>query len=190
HRDFTKLLKRKQGADYLGAMLILDEADLLTQNKALLQIFKYVFQDTPGIGLLLAGTSMLMSEVRDVFWPIPRFFRKIELGPFSDDDEVENAITKTVQLAKNEVLIKGTRLNVVMSGFIRLVTDLTNRLPVEFNMLSHFAYDIGATRVSYENGAANLYMKLDRELLDASMRQWQGIREYVDFLGDLSDFDK
>jgi type II secretory pathway predicted ATPase ExeA len=188
-RDFSKLLARKQGGNP-GAILILDEADLLKQNKALLQIFKNVFQDTPGIGLILAGTSKLMSEVSDVFSPIPRFFHKIELGPFSDDDEVENAITKTVQLAKNELVFKGKKLNVVMSGFIRLITDLTNRQPVEFNMLSYFAYDIGSTRMSYKDGAVTLFMKLDKELLDVAMRQWQGQREYVDFLEGLSGADK
>jgi hypothetical protein len=188
-QDFSKLLAKKQGNNP-GAILILDEADLLKQNKALLQIFKNVFQDTPGIGLILAGTSKLMSEVSDVFSPIPRFFHKIELGPFSDDDEVENAITKTVQIAKNELLFKGKRFNVVMSGFIRLITDLTNRQPVEFNMLSFFAYDLGSTRMSYKDGGVTLFMKLDKELLDVAMRQWQGTREYVDFLEGLSGADK
>jgi hypothetical protein len=188
-RDFSKLLKGKQSSSP-GAILILDEADHLKQNKALLEIFRNVFQDTPGIGLILAGTSKLMSDVSEVFSPIPRFFWKIELGPFSDDEEVDNAISKTVQFAKNDLLMKGTRLNVMMSQFIPEVTDLTNRLPQEFNMLSHFAFNVGSTRIRHENGAVTLYMKLDREVLEAALKQWQGTREYVEFLENISGVDK
>lgn len=189
-KDLIKLLKPGGNGKGAGAVLVLDEGDALTGNRVLLQVLRNVFQESPGMGLVIAGTSRLLSEVSSVFSPIPRFFRKIDLGPFPTDADVEDAILKTIQLAKNDLLSRSFHLDVIAHTFIPQVTELSGRVPLDFNMLSCLAYEIGSAKVRYENGVVTLPMRLDRAVLEQAMRQLRGTKEYAAFLDSLSERDR
>ena len=188
-KDFYNVLKPRENKK-TGAILMLDEGDNLTQNKVLLQVLRNVFQELRSMGLVIAGTSRLLSGVSEVFSPIPRFFRKIDLGPFPSDDDVVVAITKPVERAKVELLSRGIHLDVVMHEFIDQVIELSGRSPFDFNVLSYFAYDQGSRRLSWKDGVASLYLKLDIDILEQAIGQLRGTREYVPFLDSLTDYDR
>ncbi len=81
--DFIQILDNKaRNGTRRGAIIIFDEGDVLTLNKDLLQILRNVFQDFPRIGLVVAGSTKLLAQVSEIFSPVPRFFRKIELGAY------------------------------------------------------------------------------------------------------------
>jgi hypothetical protein len=189
-KDFLKVLKPLENGEGRGALLIIDEGDALTKNRPLLQVLRNVFQETPGMGLVVAGTSRLLSEVSQVFSPIPRFFRKIELGPFPSDSDVKNAISSMIEHVKRELLAKQIRLDVKMYEFIDRVTELSGRAPLEFNMLSYFTFDLGASRLGWRNGAPTLYLRLGKEELEKAIQQLRGTKEYASFLDALSTYER
>jgi hypothetical protein len=189
-KDFLRVLKPLESGEGRGAMILLDEGDALTINRALLQVLRNVFQETPGIGLVVAGTSRLVSEVSQVFSPFPRFFRKIELGPFPSDSDVENAISSLVTLMKKEFVAKQIHLEVMMHQFINEVTELTGRAPLDFNLLSYFALDSASTRLGWKGEVPTLYVKLEKEVLDRAIQQFKGTREYAPLLDALSPFER
>jgi hypothetical protein len=189
-KDFLRILKPQESGKPSGAILMLDEGDDLTQNRVLLQVLRNVFQELRGMGLVIAGTSRLLTEVSEVFSPIPRFFRKIDLGPFPTDEDVTAAITKTVDRAKSQLLGKGIRLEVVMHEFIPRVIELSDRVPLDFSLLSYFAYDLGSKRLGWNQDMPTLYMRIDKEVLDEAITQLRGTKEYAGFLDALTDYDR
>lgn len=189
-RDLLRVLKPQESGRNSGAVLMFDEGDELTQNRVLLQVLRNVFQDLRGMGLVIAGTSRLLSEVSEVFSPIPRFFRKIDLGPFPTNTDVEKAITKTVGIAKTQLLSRGIHLDVRMHGFIPRAIELSGRVPLDFNLLSYFAYDLASKRLEWDGDVGTLYLRLDIEALEQAIGQLRGTREYASFLDSLTDYDR
>lgn len=184
--DFLRLLREKgHGEVTHGAILLLDEGDALTLNRNLLQILRNVFQETARVGLVIAGSTKLLSQVSDVFSPIPRFFRKIDLGPYPADSVVYEAVQGALQLSEKELAGQGIKLEVVHNVFDRIVTQISGRMPMEVNMLSNFAYDLGSNRMKEENSRYTLFMRADRELLDQTMKQMGGTKEYSAFISTL-----
>ncbi len=188
-KDFITLINSETSASnpQKGAILLFDEGDTLTRNKVLLQVLRNAFQETNGMGLAVAGTSKLLEQVSEVFSPIPRFFRKIELGPFPQESDVTEAIQGGLNLAATEVKNKRMDLFVVHRAFDQVVITLTGRTPVEVNLLCYFAFDIGAKRIKLENGKVTLYMKVDKELLDTAIKQLRGTKEYNSFMEELDE---
>jgi hypothetical protein len=72
-------LKRK---NRLGIAFLIDEADCIGANVALLQMIRNVFQAVSGCSLVLAGTGSFFPIISDVFSPIPRQFHRIDVKPF------------------------------------------------------------------------------------------------------------
>src|SRR6266496_443292 len=62
---------------------MIDEADCLAKNVALLQMFRNIFQAVEGCSLLLAGTQAVFPALSEVFSPIPRQFHRIDVKPFA-----------------------------------------------------------------------------------------------------------
>jgi hypothetical protein len=189
-KDLLKLLQKPGSDAKPGVLVMLDEGDALTKNKVLLQVLRNVFQELPGTGLVIAGTSKLLADVSEVFSPIPRFFTKIQLGPFQEDSDVEFAISSTVNLAKAELLPRGIRLDVDTTGFFWRVIELSGRVPYEFNLLSHYAFDRGASQLHWEEGRAALSLRMDKEVLMEAIEQLRGTKEYAPLLDAMSDFDR
>jgi len=189
-KDFLRTLKAFDDGKPRGAILMLDEGDHLTGNRTLLEVLRNVFQETPNMGLVIAGTSKLLSGFSEVFSPIQRFFTKIEIGPFAADSDVQDAISNTIELAKQELLSRSIRLNVRMHEFIRRVAELSGRAPYDFNMLSYFAFDIATSRLRHEGGDVTMYLRLEKDVLDAAIKQLRGTREYAAFLDGISSYER
>jgi hypothetical protein len=182
--DFVKLLK-EDSASRKGVILMFDEGDHLTTNRTLMEILRNVFQNMPGMCLVIAGSTKLLEQASDVFSPFPRFFRQIELGPYPFESIVDDAISKPLVFPRNELAKKGATFDVVHSGFDGIVKRTTDRMPFEINLLCHFAYDIGATRVNINGKRVTLFMKFEKALLDEAMKQLRGTKEYDSFIGSL-----
>lgn len=186
--DYLKLVKEKGCKDTRqGAILLFDEGDCLTLNRSLLQILRNVFQDMPRVGLVIAGSTGLSGEVSEVFSPIPRFFRKVELGPYPDDRVAFEAISRPIEPMKAALAKEGYQLETVHKAFDQIVIRTTGRMPLEINLLCHFAFDLGAQRCRIEGKKIKVYFKFDKELLDEAIKQLVGTKGYNDFINELDE---
>ncbi|MCL2135520.1 MAG: hypothetical protein FWH37_08250 [Candidatus Bathyarchaeota archaeon] len=96
-----------------------------------MQIFKSVFQNTPRIAVVIAGTDQLLDDVSNVFSYLPRGFLKIELGSYPDDKTALEAIQKPIELCQKMFLEKYNHtyeLEVFQGYFDRPVIMTTGRI--------------------------------------------------------------
>lgn len=77
-------LKRIREEVSRPVVVLLDECDLLTTNRALLQKLRNLFQSITGYMVVLTGTENLSSVMDEVFSPMMRQFKKITIGPFRE----------------------------------------------------------------------------------------------------------
>lgn len=186
--DFLKLIstRGKKGA-CMGAVVLLDEGDALTQNEKLLHVLRNAFQEIRKVGLVIAGSTKLSDQVGDVFSPVPRFFRKIELGPYPNDDVVTEAISKPLTwCSRNLLLNHATRLEIRHTGFDRRLMEVVARNPMHINMLCNFSFDLGAKELRQDQGTTFiLRMNFTREVLEEAITQLRGTKNYSDFIESL-----
>jgi hypothetical protein len=182
--DFVKLLK-EDTVNRKGVVLMFDEGDHLTTNRTLMEILRNVFQDMPGMCLTIAGSTKLLEQASDVFSPFPRFFYKIELGPYPNESIVDDAISKPLAFPRAEFVKQGLTFEVVHGGFDGIVKRTTDRMPFEINLLCHFAYDIAVERIEVGPKHVTLFMKFEKPLLDEAMKQLRGTKEYDSFVSVL-----
>lgn len=189
-KDFLKLIEKegKKGIS-LGAVLLLDEGDALTLNKKLLYIIRNAFQKVRKIGLVIAGSTKLSEEVGIVFSPVPRFFRKIELGPFPNDEVVGRAINVPLEINRKNLLMNNQiRLETHHSGFDRRLKEVAGRIPLHINMLCHFAFELGAEELRMDRRTnLSLRMSFTKKLMEEAISQLRGTKNYRDFIESIDD---
>lgn len=146
--DFMKLLDEHaiKGVRK-GVILMFDEGDLMTLNRDLLQILRNVFQEYSRVGLIVAGLTRLLTQVSDVYSPWARGFRKVTLGPYPYNSDVEQAITAPLSIALQDLKTQGIDVGVVHQGFDVLARVISSKEPMAINVLSHFAYELATKRL-------------------------------------------
>ena len=188
--DFIKLIETKgMKKNNRGAVIMLDEGDALTLNPKLLHILRNAFQQMRGISLVIAGSTKLSTQVGVVFSPVPRFFRKIELGPYPSDAIVDQAINHPITINCKELLASHQiRLNVNHASFDYRLKEVVARSPLHINMLCHFAFDIGAKELKIDQRCDyQLRMLFTKELMETAINQLRGTKNYGDFIDSLDE---
>lgn len=120
---------RKRGIP--AVVLLFDEGDCLAENEVLLQKLRNVFMELEGYILVVAGTERMFSCMGKVFSPIPRFFKKIEVGNFKDLEEVKEALLKPLTDEEKKYFDESC---------ITDIYKLTNGSPYEINLVAHYMY--------------------------------------------------
>lgn len=90
--DLHTVLAEADGIGLRGLAVLIDEADCIGTNIALLQMFRNIFQRIDSIALVLAGTEAIFPKISDVFSPIPRQFHRIDVEAFGDWSDTLNLI--------------------------------------------------------------------------------------------------
>jgi len=78
--DLKELFNEAKKKDIHSIILLFDECDLLAQNEVLLQKIRNVFMEVDGYLLVFAGTNRMFPKLNELFSPLPRFFKRINLG--------------------------------------------------------------------------------------------------------------
>jgi Cdc6-like AAA superfamily ATPase len=78
-------------------ILLFDEGNVLANSRVHLEKLRNIFMNTPGFMLVLTGTPDLFPVMDDVFSPIVRQFKKINVGKFEDEKETEDCIKKPLK---------------------------------------------------------------------------------------------
>lgn len=69
--------------------LLFDEGDVLAKSRIHLEKMRNIFMNIPGYMLILIGTPALFPVMDDVFSPIVRQFKKINIGPFRGQEDTQ-----------------------------------------------------------------------------------------------------
>jgi len=158
--DLSKMYREAKKNDISTIVLLFDECDLLSQNKALLQKLRNVFSDLDGYILVFCGTEKMFPDMSEVFSPIPRIFKRIDVGNFRAVEATKDCILKP--------LIKEER-KLVNQSSIAEIHQISNGNPYEVQLLSHFMY-----RQFKDHDAPNIALNV--EVLDNVLNELDRLR--------------
>jgi len=150
--------------------ILFDECDVLIHSRTHLQKLRNIFMNTPGFMLVITGTPTLFPIIDEVFSPIIRQFKKINIGPFNKEDDTEDCIKKPLE--KIGIKHPGQIFDFETFTDVSEIHNLTGGRPYEIQLLCHFLF----RRV--QEGRAKR-MKLTVDLLD-------DVLEELDTLQDVS----
>lgn len=137
--------------------IFFDECNVLAKCRIHLEKLRNIFMNLPGYMLFLTGTLDLFPIINDVFSPIIRQFKKINIDEFKDKKETEECI-KTPLIAigiKPSDLFQYGRLDEIEE-----IHKLSNGRPYEIQLICHILF-----RRIQENKAKKL--KIDLSVLES-----------------------
>jgi len=158
--DLGELFSEAKKHNIPGIVLLFDECDLLAQNETLLQKLRNVFQGVDGYMLVFSGTEKLFPTLSQVFSPIPRFFKRIDVGNFKNVTETRECILKP--LSKDEKKL-------VDNNSIFEIHSFTGGSPYEVNLVAHYMYK------RYKESGIKC-IKLTVEVLDDVLEELERLR--------------
>ncbi len=74
--------------------ILIDECDVLTHSKVHLEKLRNIFMNLQGFFLVFTGTGVFFPIINDVFSPIARQFKIINVKPFENTDDTRDCIVK------------------------------------------------------------------------------------------------
>jgi len=158
--DLDGLYEKVESNGKKSIVLLLDEADLLSKNDAILQKIRNVFSDIEGYNLVLSGTEELFERTDEVFSPMSRLFKRISLGPFESQEKTKECITKPLSEEEEKDLD---------DQCIGEIHGITGGSPYEINLVAHHMYK------RYNEGADEITLTPD--VLDDVAEELDRIRE-------------
>lgn len=148
-------------------ILLFDEGNVLSKSKVHLEKLRNLFEDLPGYMLVLTGTPELFPVMGDVFSPIVRQFKKIDVTNFRRVKDTIECITKPLesiglqdQPILDDLLTQG-----------RDVHDVSSGNPYEIQLLCHIMFK----RVQEKNATK---MRLDLNVLEEVRKQLETSQQY------------
>jgi len=132
-RDFDKLRQECKKT----IVILFDESDCINQNVVLLEMLRNIFMNMPGYMLVFAGLPTLFPLMNDVFSPIIRQFKRIEVGAFPTPAETQDCIEKPL---KSLGIESSSVFEVETYVDIREIHDLASGRPYEINLICHFLF--------------------------------------------------
>ncbi len=156
--DLRKVYEEAKKKEIPTIVLLFDECDLLSQNKTLLQKLRNVFSELDGYILVFSGTEKMFPDMNEVFSPIPRLFKRIDIGNFRSVEETKDCVLKPLKDEEKKLV------NEVSIAEIHL---LSGGNPYEVQLLSHHMYrrfkDQNASSITLDVGVLDgVLNELDR----------------------------
>ena len=129
--DLKKIHSEAKEKGIPTIVLLFDECDLLSQNETLLQKIRNIFMEVEGYILVFSGTEKMFPAISEVFSPIPRFFKRINVENFKEFKETEECLLKPLNDAEKEAFDRTC---------IADIHRITNGSPYEINLIAHYMY--------------------------------------------------
>ena len=116
-------------------VVTIDECNVIKSNKIILQKLRNIFMNQPGYMIVIAGTRDFFPVLDDVFSPIIRQFKRIEIEEFKNIDETKDCIRKPLSDAaiNEEKLFKNGRIGSLLTD----IHTLTHGKPYEIQLLCY-----------------------------------------------------
>jgi len=129
--DLKELSSEAKRSGIPTIVLLFDECNLLAQNETLLQKIRNAFMEVEGYILAFSGTEKMFPAISDVFSPIPRFFKRINVGNFKGIKETEEGLLKPLDEEEKKAFD---------GACIGEIHHVTNGNPYEINLIAHHMY--------------------------------------------------
>jgi tetratricopeptide (TPR) repeat protein len=158
--DLKKVYDEAKNKEIPTIVLLFDESDLFSKNKTLLQKLRNVFSELDGYILVFCGTEKMFPDMSEVFSPVPRLFKRIDVGNFPSVAETKDCILKPLTDEEKKI---------VNEGSIGEIHAVSGGNPYEVQLLSHFMY-----RRFREQNTSNITLGV--EVLDNVLRELERLR--------------
>ena len=118
-------------------VILLDECDVLGKSRVHIEKLRNIFMNAQGFMLALTGTEALFPLINDVFSPIIRQFKKINVKPFNKIRETRDCICKPLyNLGIGPLEILDTETLYEVSA----IHDLSGGRPYEIQLICHLLF--------------------------------------------------
>lgn len=126
-----ELIRKEVGRPFL---ILVDECNVLKLNRIILEKVRNIFMNLSGFMLMFAATDDFFPVMDEVFSPIMRQFKKIEIGPFKGEGDVKQCIRGPL-----ERILPSERYarELAPDAFILEVGRLSGRKPYEIQLICH-----------------------------------------------------
>lgn len=158
--DLRKIYSEAKEKGIPTIVLLFDECDLLSQNETLLQKIRNIFTEK-GYILVFSGTEEMFPAISEVFSPIPRFFKRINVENFKEFKETEECLLKPLNDAEKEAFDRTC---------IADIHRISNGSPYEINLIAHYMYR------RWREGK-NPKIQLSPEVLDDVLNELERLRK-------------
>jgi tetratricopeptide (TPR) repeat protein len=118
-------------------VILIDECNVLKENRIILEKLRNLLMNTQGFMLILAGTQDLFPAIDDIFSPIMRQFKKIEIGPFTNYSHAESCVQSPLRLSG---LSRREIQTIVPQSVVREIFVLSGGKPYEILLICHFLF--------------------------------------------------
>ncbi|WP_320188250.1 tetratricopeptide repeat protein [Agrobacterium rosae] len=118
-------------------IILFDECNVLKENRIILEKLRNIFMNMSGYMLMFAATDDFFPIMDDVFSPIMRQFKRIDIGPFKGHEDVSMCIRSPLgrlSLSERDIRMLTPR------SFIDDVTTLSGRKPYEIQLICHYLF--------------------------------------------------
>jgi len=137
-------------------IILFDECNVLSEKRIHLEKIRNIFMNISGFMLVFTGTPELFPVIDDIFSPIIRQFKKINVGDFEDKKETQECIIKPLEkIGINPKKI----LDVETYSDIAEIHNLSGGRPYEIQLICHLLF----RRVQQKRAKT---MKLDLSILE------------------------
>jgi tetratricopeptide (TPR) repeat protein len=114
--------------------VLFDECNVLRANRIILEKLRNIFMNMTDYMLVFAATDDFFPVMDEVFSPIMRQFKKIEIGPFKGYGDVRDCVYKPLI---NVGMSRPDAKRLVPRMFINDVDALSGRRPYEIQLICH-----------------------------------------------------
>jgi len=159
--DLKEIYDEAKKSGIATIILLFDECDLLSENEVLLQKIRNVFMELEGYILVFSGTEKMFPALENVFSPIPRFFKRINVENFKDIKETEECLLKPLDEDEKKIFDHTC---------IHEIHQITNGSPYEINLIAHYMYR------KWTEGKTQK-ISLSPEVLDAVLDELERLRK-------------
>ena len=115
-------------------IILMDECDILSKNAPILQKIRNIFMHMEGYMILLAATPQLFPLLDEVFSPIIRQLKRINVQEFEDEDDTKRCMDNPLR----EVDIDPDKL--FSEETYEEVHELSGGKPYEINLICHVLF--------------------------------------------------
>ena len=118
----------------IPCVLIFDECNIMTQNRVTLEMLRNVFMNISGYMIVLTGTPSFFPMLDEVFSPIIRQFKKINIQPFADRGETRQCVFSPLR----SLSVNPAKL--VSYSALSDIHAISRGRPYEIQLLCHFMF--------------------------------------------------
>lgn len=154
-------LKRIYDEIKVPLIILLDECNVLSKNRIIVEKLRNVFMNMEGYMLIMAATDSFFPVMDDIFSPIMRQFRRIDIGPFKTESDVSDCIRHPLQ---NSGISRSEVRKLVSNTFVRDVDVLSGRRPYEIQLICHSLFR------HTQSGVSRIF-SLDLKTLESIQRE-------------------